>query len=304
MMPAVSVILPTYNRMICLPRAIHSVLSQSFTDFELLVVDDCSTDGTADYLQSLDDPRIRVLRQTCNQGPSAARNLGIQKARGAWLAFQDSDDEWLADKLAEQIACASNLSSDYAMVLCGYVSKTPRRVDVVAAEHILDDQHELPDLLDGWPIITPAWLVRAGVIRALGGFDPAFRCVQDWDLILRLSRQFRVAAVRGPLLIKHDSDDSICRAPVDMCGDLIRILGDHGELWKGYPQRLARRLVHLGCLQRQTGHRRDSLQSFWRALCADPLRPVGLLFLLACLLGVRPLKFVKARVPRYASMSL
>ena len=93
--PAVSVILPTYNRARLLPRAIASVLGQSFTDFELLVVDDGSSDDTERVVRGFDDPRVIFMPAERNLGDAGARNRGIERARGEWLAFQDSDDEWL-----------------------------------------------------------------------------------------------------------------------------------------------------------------------------------------------------------------
>jgi len=100
--PLVSVILPTYNAMAFLAQAVESVLTQDYSQMELLVIDDGSTDGTADHA-ALQDPRIRVLRQK-NAGPAAARNLGLAHAQGELVAFIDADDFWLPGKLRTQVA--------------------------------------------------------------------------------------------------------------------------------------------------------------------------------------------------------
>src|SRR5687767_7523259 len=102
--PVVSVVLPTYNRAPLLGRAIRSVLGQSYTDFELIVVDDGSTDGTSGVVAGFRDKRIRYLPLARNTGAGAARNAGIRVARGKFVAFQDSDDEWLPAKLAKQMS--------------------------------------------------------------------------------------------------------------------------------------------------------------------------------------------------------
>src|SRR5271165_4480269 len=106
--PSVSVIIPTFNRASTIGKAIASVVSQTFQDFELIVIDDGSTDETADVLLSFANT-IRLIRQE-NRGVSAARNAGIRAARGRWIAFLDSDDEWHRDKLALQVACLDEYS--------------------------------------------------------------------------------------------------------------------------------------------------------------------------------------------------
>jgi glycosyltransferase involved in cell wall biosynthesis len=112
--PRVSVIIPAYNRAETITTAIRSVQAQSIGDWELLVVDDASTDNTVAVVESILDPRIRLLRQTTNGGPSVARQTGVDAASGEFVALLDSDDEWLPEKLAKQ------LQSGASAVGCGY----------------------------------------------------------------------------------------------------------------------------------------------------------------------------------------
>ena len=106
--PKVSVIIPTYNRAHLVGRAIRSVLNQTYQDFEIIVVDDGSTDNTEEVVKSFNDPRIRYIRHEKNRGGSAACNTGIRAARGEYIAFQDSDDEWLPEKLEKQMQVFEN----------------------------------------------------------------------------------------------------------------------------------------------------------------------------------------------------
>lgn len=101
--PLVSIVMPTYNDIEHLDKTVNSVLSQSYRDFELLIVDDCSNDGTWDHLQKYPDVRIRLFRNEHNSGAAVTRNRGVDEARGRYIAFIDSDDVWREDKLSIQI---------------------------------------------------------------------------------------------------------------------------------------------------------------------------------------------------------
>ena len=102
-MVQVSVIIPTFNRCATLPRSINSVLRQTMSDLEIIVVDDGSRDNTETWIHSIKDPRVRYYKLSENRGPARARNVGISCSRGELLAFLDSDDEWMEDKLAKQV---------------------------------------------------------------------------------------------------------------------------------------------------------------------------------------------------------
>ncbi len=124
--PIVSVVIPAFNRVGTIREAVKSVLSQSHADLELLVVDDGSSDGTMSALADMTDPRLRLLANPRNMGPGAARNTGIRAARGDWVAFQDSDDEWLPDKLAKQLARIAQTGPGCVAAYCGMLIDTPK----------------------------------------------------------------------------------------------------------------------------------------------------------------------------------
>ena len=117
--PRVSVILPTYNRAQLIAQAIQSVLDQTYQDFELIIVDDGSKDETEEVVNSFDDERIRYARHEENKGANAARNTGIAMARGEYIAFQDSDDKWLPEKLERQMRIFLITSTDIGVVYTG-----------------------------------------------------------------------------------------------------------------------------------------------------------------------------------------
>ena len=102
--PTISIIIPTFNRAHLLERTINSVLKQTYTDFEIIIIDDASQDNTKDIVQRFKNKNIKYLRQNENKGAPAARNRGIQEAKGRYIAFLDSDDEWVPEKLEKQLA--------------------------------------------------------------------------------------------------------------------------------------------------------------------------------------------------------
>lgn len=284
-------------------RAINSVLCQSLGDFELIVVDDASTDATPSLLAAVTDPRLRVLRLPQNRGAAGARNEGIQAAVGEWIAFQDSDDEWLPGKLEAQYGAATSGSANVGLVLGGYEVETDRARLHIRPRRILNGGDPRPDLLDGWPIITPTWFVRRSLMLQLGGFDVSYRCLEDWDLVFRLSDHCAIRAVPGPVLIKHGSVDSVCADSARVCEALQRILQVHRHRWSGEPRRLARRLAHLGVLQFWLGRRAQARTTLWQALVQYPWTPATFGLLLASTMGLRAMRIAERTWPRYAGMT-
>jgi glycosyltransferase involved in cell wall biosynthesis len=206
--PAVSVILPAHNREALIGRAVTSVLDPSFTDLELIVVDDGSTDRSADAARDAGDERVRILRLPANLGQSAARNAGAAAARAPLLAFQDSDDVWRPGKLARQVAALA-AAPTLAMVY-GDLQRIPRQ----GAPFTLT----APDLLPGrimdhrcsgyaaYGIGIQTCLLRAHVFTALGGFDERMRCFEDLDFFLRLlRRRHRALHLPEPLVDYYET---------------------------------------------------------------------------------------------------
>lgn len=189
--PRVSVILPTLNRSELLRRSITSVLQQSYRDLELIVVDDGSSEDIAALVASFDDPRARVIRHEQCRGPGAARATGLAAARGDYLAFQDSDDEWLLNKLDDQVRELDACGTQVGAVFCGWIRYClDERVWVYPYPQlrklIATDMRSAVRFHDKW--FTQTWLVRRDVFERIGGFDAALQIWDDWDAMLRLSQ--------------------------------------------------------------------------------------------------------------------
>lgn len=200
-MPLVSVIIPTFNRRDVINEAIESVLQQSFKDFELIVADDGSTDGTGQLLEDYGDT-IRCLFQE-NKGPAAARNLGIEKANGLYISFLDSDDMWLPDKLFTQMD----------LILSNPDIKICYTDEIWIRNGVRVNQKKRHKKYDGrifqyclaMCIISPSSvLMHRDIFDHVGRFDENLMVCEDYDLWLRASLMYPIHFINEPLIIKRD----------------------------------------------------------------------------------------------------
>lgn len=203
----VSVILPTYNRANVLRRSIDSVLKQSFADFELIIVDDCSTDMTKELIDSYHDPRIRYIENEENLGAGAARNAGVAVSEGELIAFQDSDDEWLPNKLSQQIAVFASSDKNIGMVYSPYdLYVNGQKYSTYGGK--IKDNHFSHFLYDP-DVGTPTMLIKREAWDEVGGFASGIECFEDWEFSLRMAASYDVVNVLETLHIAHYSGDSV-----------------------------------------------------------------------------------------------
>jgi len=209
--PLVSVIIPTFNRGWIIKEAIDSVLEQDFIDFELIVVDDGSSDDTAEILGAFGGD-IKIIGQS-NRGVSAARNRGIQASAGRWIAFLDSDDLWLPQKLSRQVAFfdahpdAMICQSEEQWIRNG-VRVNPKLRHRKFSGMIFERSLELC-------LVSPsAVMIRKRLFSDVGLFDESLPACEDYDLWLRVSCRFPVYLIDSPLIIKRGGHaDQLSRAP-------------------------------------------------------------------------------------------
>jgi glycosyltransferase involved in cell wall biosynthesis len=182
---AVSVIIPTCNRLELLKRAVDSVLAQTFHDFEIIIINDASKDGTADYLRELtqNNPCIHAINNSRSLGGSKSRNLGIAASKGKWVAFLDDDDSWLPDKLAVQLQ-ALNANPEAVACSASYRVNYPWGIKKIihTPMAILPNELLKANVLGGASVCICA----GDVLKQLGGFDAKLRSAQDWDLWIKL----------------------------------------------------------------------------------------------------------------------
>lgn len=212
---SVSVLIPTYNRKAYLREAIDSVLAQTYTDYEIIVVDDGSTDGTGEALAAAYGEQIRYVRQD-NQGESVARNRGLELAQGEYVALLDSDDLWLPEKLARQMT-AIETDAKVGLVFCQswIIDGEGRRVhDIPHGTHLRNGKLTLEGLCLHNRISGPSTtLIRRAVLNHIGGFDPDIHFGEDWDLWLRIAMHYELAFVPEPLACIRRHHGTQCYYP-------------------------------------------------------------------------------------------
>lgn len=207
----VSVIIPTYNRERTIKRAIMSVLSQTYDNLEVIVIDDCSDDGTKAVIEMIDDSRLFYYRNETNGGASFSRNIGVTRARYDIIAFHDSDDLWYPDKLEKQMRLFAD-NPQYGLIYCPYLYKKDGFVKRVPA---IDFQIEelqgnmLQSLLEASKIGTPTMLLPKAVFNEVGGFDTTLSSLEDWDLSLRVSAKYDIGFCEDVLMEAEYSDDGV-----------------------------------------------------------------------------------------------
>lgn len=217
-MVVVSVVIPTYNRANVLPRAINSVLNQTFTDFELIIVDDHSEEDITSIVDTFDDNRVKIIRHSSNRGGAAARNTGIEEASGKYIAFLDSDDKWDKRKLEKQLRILEDLSCNWIANYCDTHNKHNNR-DVellfpVVRKVLSFLERDIPK--EGGTELIPyilstdfnlggasTLIVERQSVERIGGFDERFPRHQDWEFLIRLLKVGKLSHTEESLVTKY-----------------------------------------------------------------------------------------------------
>lgn len=295
MTPLVSVVLPAFNAMPYLPHAVQSVLDQTIGDWELIIIDDGSTDGTSDYLATLADPRLITLRVPHSGNPAGVRNAGVAQARGPYIAFLDADDAWLPRKLEVQIPSLETSG-------CRWSYTATTRMDE-RSEPVRDPRIRPWVPYEGWIleallridaiVAMPTVVAERALLLDVGGFDETLRYCSDYELWFRLALRGPVALVNEPLArvrvstTSHQSN----RAGVHQAWD--RVYAKLADLVEDEPLRklcLSRRVLHAATLSRihtTRGEHGVALRTlvraapfahthaiWWRALARALIRPL------------------------------
>jgi glycosyltransferase involved in cell wall biosynthesis len=214
--PLFSVVVPVFNRPEKAARAVRSILNQSFADYEIIVVDDGSENEIGVALSDLRaDPRVKVLRHDMNAGGAAARNTGIAAARGHFIAFLDSDDQWLPNKLRDNLRAIEPLRGDWLLfnqlrVVTPLGDSTSTQGDGLLSCGVAEFLFVRRGQIQTSAVVVPSDLAKR--VR----FDPSLRRLQDWDFYLRVAHAGAAFHAQSTILTVHNADDDPLRISANL----------------------------------------------------------------------------------------
>lgn len=237
-LPLVSVVIPAYNSGSFITTAIQSVRRQTYPHWELLVVDDGSTDKTSQKVRAVGDPRVRLFRQQ-HSGVAAARNKAMSNARGAYIAFLDADDIWLPDKLDTQVRYFKTLGREVGLVHSNYYQVEGLSCSspiVVTDDEVTGDESNRSYTQSANPFFrlllcnylrTPTVMIRSSIVERVGKFDVRLTTAEDWDLWLRIASQYQIARVPEKLTCIRSRTGSLSDHPAQLALDKLRVTCKH-----------------------------------------------------------------------------
>lgn len=284
--PFVSIIIPTYNRARLLGRAVQSILNQTYPNFEIIVVDDCSKDATENVVKSFCDNRIRYIRHKKNRGAVEARNTGIKAARGEYIAFQDSDDEWLPRKLEKQMKAFEIGSPNLGVVYTSFWLVDRGRAYYSPPSFMKKTDGKIHDVLLEYNLInTPTAVVRKECFEKAGMFENLPR-LQEWGLWLRISKYYSFGHINEPLVKAYRQRDSISRNMNAFIMARKYILDKYFDEISKKPKLLGKHYFEIGTFLCLNGQIEAGRNYFFKAIRINPFNAKLLLSTLASIFGL------------------
>jgi glycosyltransferase involved in cell wall biosynthesis len=289
--PKVSIIIPTSNRAQLLIRAIKSVLNQTFQDFELIIVDDGSTDNTKEIVEQYqkNDSRIKYIWQENSGSPPMPKNIGIKHSQGKYIAFLDSDDEWLFEKLEKQLKLFKQGSNKLGLVGCDAIivnEKTTKQWIYHTPKYSTKDN--FVRLLDGnFVCSTSSTMIKKSVLDDVGDFDENFLFPEDWDLWIRISQKYRIDFVYEPLFkyYFHQRNVSLTSEVHRKIQDYEYLCKKHSKYYLKYPKYLSKKLRFMGSLYCCDKNVTKGREKFSESIKANPMNIKSYLYFILSLFG-------------------
>lgn len=305
----VTVIIPTYKRAHALPKAIESVKNQSYKEWEIIIVDDndplsderkLTTKVMAEYNGN---QQIKYICHSENQGACQARNTGLKEAKGDYIAFLDDDDLWIETKLDKQVSALNSSGVDICYSDM-YLEYQERKKYFTCLEQ---DNLYTSLLNQGFGICTSALLVSTVAIRGVGGFDNTLPSMQDYDLLLRLSKKYNAIRIAKPLITYQLADDGISCNPVNKANGHRAIINKYQREYErlGLAKGLARQYESLADFELRSGNRSIAIKQYLKALKVSPISMrVYAKLVFGSFFGKKPLEYYLFKRQQRSSVSM
>ncbi len=227
----ISVIMPTYNRAHLLMRTIQGILDQTYEDFELIIVDDCSTDNTKEVVRGFNDKRMKFIQCERNSGAAAARNIGILASKGKYIAFQDSDDEWLPEKLEKQMKALENAPAEVGGV---YTAAWEIEGDnrIYTPHKWMKKEGYLHESMLKYQslIYLQTVMLKRECFNKAGMLDEDLAIIHDNELFFRISKYYHFLFIKECLVIIHKTPGSLTTEPDTWVNDYNILLQKYGTI--------------------------------------------------------------------------
>ncbi|WP_286242688.1 glycosyltransferase family 2 protein [Methanobacterium ferruginis] len=268
--PLVSVIIPTYNRADSIGESIISLLNQTYTNFEIIIVDDGSTDKTEGVIKKFKDNRIKYVKHEKNKGVAHALNTGIKESNGVFISFLGSDDEWLPQKLDKELKVFQHSNSKLGVVYSGlWQLRGDKKTYMPSATFRKKEDNIHEELLNG-NFVNGLSLVKKECFENVGVFDEKLPCLVDWELYIRISKYYHFKFVDEPLIVAPISDDSISVNAAKLVNAHKLILEKHKKDFIDHKRALAKTYGYIGSWLCLDGKSKNARTYFIKAINMDP----------------------------------
>jgi len=304
--PEVSVIIPVYNQAKFIDKAIESVLKQSYQDFEIVVVNDGSTDNSESTVKGFIDFRIRYICHSDNRGISAARNTGIRASRGKYITLLDADDEFLPEKLDMQVELLRSEPSDVGVV-CAWSFNIDKNGDYISKRYLpRKGGYIFEDLLSANYMSVPALLIRRECFEKVGLFDNLLNGQEDWDMWIRIAKYYKFALIKIPLAKRRIHPNRISYDLERKNVTANRIIKKYMNELKSRQSIHSRHYLYIGFRFCQLGKMRDGRRNLLKAISLYPFCTNCYIYIIGSLFGaklflysVNIAKFLKYKIIKF-----
>ncbi len=298
-MALVSIIIPTYNSSKFIYRTVESVLNQTYDNFELIIIDDASSDNTVSIIKEFikKDKRIRLIERDKNSGgPAKPTNEGLKKAKGDFIAFLDADDHWLPDKLKKQMEVLRSANENVGAVVCMALLVFSDRYSAPQFSYPLDGNVLKATLCAQFFFNFSILLMKKEVLDKVGFLDENFRLAADQDYFIRISRNTSFIFLSQELVKYSMHSGNISRDPkLAQCSasDLEMLISKHHDIFLQNPDCYHRRLVHLGRTLISAGEFRKARDILKKSINIYPLSLTSWFYFFLSFSGTKLYKSIK-----------